>query len=182
MYGGIIEAIREYQQRVKIELTTQWIGNEMKLWSYIQKGNKSVLSLMTEADALPASFQKWNKLFDSLNWKKICYKTTNATNDTRLRWFQMRLLHRILPTGRYLFLRKIIDSPLCSFCKQKEETIFQLFWRCTVIQSFWSNLQTLIKETCINCTHFELSEALVLFGVTDNIITDKVIDLLQFAC
>ena len=40
MYEGIIEAIREYQQRVKIERTTQWIGNEMKLWSYIQKGNK----------------------------------------------------------------------------------------------------------------------------------------------
>ena len=112
-----------------------------------------------------------------LTGKKKCYRTTKATNDTRLRWFQMRLLHRILPTGRYLFLRKIIDSPLCSFCKQKEETIFQLFWRCTVIQSFWSNLQTLIKETCINYTHFELSEVLVLFGVTDNIITDKVIDL-----
>ena len=82
MYGGIIEAIRGYQQRVKIEPTTQWILNETKLWSYIQKGNKSVLSLMTEADALPASFQKWNKLFDNLNWKKICYKTTKATNDT----------------------------------------------------------------------------------------------------
>ena len=88
----------------------------------------------------------------------------------------MRLLHRILPTGRYLFLRKIIDSPLCSFCKQEEETITHLFWGCTVIQSFWSNLQTLIKETCINRMHFKLSEALVLFGVTDNTITDKVID------
>ena len=82
MYGGTIEAIREFQQRVKIELTTQWIWNETKLWSYIQKGNKSVLSLMTKADALPAGFQKWNKLFDNLNWKKICYKTTKATNDT----------------------------------------------------------------------------------------------------
>ena len=40
MYGGIIEAIRKDQQRVKIELTSQWIGNETKLWSYIQKGNK----------------------------------------------------------------------------------------------------------------------------------------------
>ena len=82
----------------------------------------------------------------------------------------MRLLHMILPTGRYLFLQKIIDSPCCSFCKQDEETITHLLWGCTVIQSFWSNLQTLIKETCINCMHSELSEALVLFGVTvDNI-------------
>ena len=30
---GIIEAIRKYQQRVKIELTTQWSWNETKLWS-----------------------------------------------------------------------------------------------------------------------------------------------------
>ena len=56
MYGGIIEAIREYQQRVKIELTTQWTGNETKLWSCIQKCNKNVLSLMTRSDALPAGF------------------------------------------------------------------------------------------------------------------------------
>ena len=70
MYGVIIEAIREYQQRVKIELTTQWTGNETKLWSCIQKGNKSVLSLMTRSDALPAGFQKWNTLFDNINWKK----------------------------------------------------------------------------------------------------------------
>ena len=70
MYGGITEAIREFQQRVKIELTTQSIGNETKLWSYIQNGNKSVLSLMTRADAPPAGFQKWNKFFDNLNWKK----------------------------------------------------------------------------------------------------------------
>ena len=132
---------------------------------------------MTRSDVLPAGFQKWNKLFDNLNWKKVC-----SQNYKSLKWhttslFQMWLLQRILPTGKYLFLRKIIDSPLCSFCKQEEETIAHLFWGCTVIQSFWSDLQTLIKEICINCTHFELSEALVLFGVTDNIITDKVIDL-----
>ena len=145
--------------------------------SPVHKGNKSVLSLMTGSDALPIAFQKWNTVSDNLKYKNISYKTIKATTDTRLRWFQTRLLHGILPTDRYLFLREIIDSPLCSFCKQKEETIFQLFWRCTVIQSFWSNLQSLIKEICINCTHFELSEALVLFGVTDNIITDKVIDL-----
>ena len=36
MYGGIIEAIRKDQQRVKIELTSQWIGNETKLLSYIK--------------------------------------------------------------------------------------------------------------------------------------------------
>ena len=38
MYGAIIEAIRKYQQRVKIELIAQCSGNEIKLWSFIQKG------------------------------------------------------------------------------------------------------------------------------------------------
>ena len=50
----------------------------------VKKGNKSIMSLRTRSDALPAGFQKWNKLFDNLNWKKICYKTTKATNDTPL--------------------------------------------------------------------------------------------------
>ena len=90
-YGGIIEAIRKYQQRVQIELTTQCSGNETKLWSSIQKCNKSVLSLMKRSDALPTGFQKLNKLFDSLNWKKkkkgLCYKIFKATTDARLRQF-----------------------------------------------------------------------------------------------
>ena len=74
------------------------------------------------------------------------------------------------------FCERSLISPLCSFCKQEEEAITHLF--CAVIQSFWSYLQTLIKEIGINCMHFELSEALVLFGVTDNII--KVIGLFIF--
>ena len=42
-YEGIIGAIRKYQERVKLELATQCIGNETKLWSHIQRGNKRVL-------------------------------------------------------------------------------------------------------------------------------------------
>ena len=33
VYRSMTEAIRKYQQRVKIELTTQWSWNETKLWS-----------------------------------------------------------------------------------------------------------------------------------------------------
>ena len=36
----------------------------------VKKGNKSIMSLRTRSDALPAGFQKWNKLFDNPNWKK----------------------------------------------------------------------------------------------------------------
>ena len=74
MYGGIIAAIRGYQQRVKIEPTTQWIGNETKLWSYIQKGNKSVLSLTTKAEPSLRVFKNGINYLTNLTGKKYVTK------------------------------------------------------------------------------------------------------------
>ena len=97
---------------------------------YIQRGNKYLKSLSVKSEALPAGARRWNEKFEDLNWKnifKICFKTTI---DTQLRRFQIRLVHRIL------FLRKIIDLPLCAMCSQEEETISHLLYGCTKSQFF----------------------------------------------
>ena len=74
---------------------------------YIQRDNKCLKSLLVRSDALSAGVRKWNQKFDDLNWKNIYRKCFETTIDTQLRWFQVRLKHRILPTGEFLFLRKI---------------------------------------------------------------------------
>ena len=63
--------------------------------------------MLVRSDALSAGVRKWNQKFDDLNWKNIYRKCFETTIDTQLRWFQVRLKHRILPTGEFLFLRKI---------------------------------------------------------------------------
>ena len=39
---------------------------------------------------------------------------------------------------------KMVDSPLCSFCKQEDENILHLFSRCNYVKDLWSQLNTKI--------------------------------------
>ena len=50
----------------------------------VKKGNKSIMSLRTRSDALPAGFQKWNKLFDNPNWKKKNKKTVSKLSKPQM--------------------------------------------------------------------------------------------------
>ena len=77
-----------------------------------------------------------------------------ATSEAKLRWFQFRIIHRILPTKRYLNVRKVIDSAECSFCGNEEETIEHLFWNCDIVTRFWNEFLTILKAKL--CTQYEL--------------------------
>ena len=95
-------------------------------------------SILNEYSETPKSVCKWNQLFAELNWGEIFCKPILTTKDTQLRWFQFRILHRLLPTGRYLYLRHLTETPMCDFCSHEEETLLHLFWECPAVQSFWS--------------------------------------------
>ena len=90
----------------------------------------------------------------------------------------MRLLYRVLPTNRYLCLRKIIDSAQCSFCSKEEETISHLLWSCDCVRHFWDELQNLFFVKCPNTVNLQLSEEFILFGVKENVYTDVVLDFI----
>ena len=49
--------------------------------------------------------------------------------------------YRLIPTGRFLFQRKLVDSPYCAFCKDAEETILHMFGECPKVQDFWLEIQ-----------------------------------------
>ena len=56
-------------------------------------------------------------------------------------------------------------------CSQEEEPISHLPYGCNKSQSF-------IREICVNCKNIELTERFILFGVLQNVFTDKVLDLI----
>ena len=102
----------------------------------IREGNSKVRDFLHVDDKQPTATLKWDSYFPALNWNKIFKKCHKITIDTQLRWFQLRILHRILPTRRYLHICKIIDSPICLLCKNHDETLCHLFWECTIVQIF----------------------------------------------
>ena len=97
-----------------------------------------------------------------------------TTKDTQLRWFHFRILHRLLPTGRYLYLGHLTETPMCDFCSHEEETLLHLFWECPAVQSFWSDVSALISRDI----QVELNMPFSLFGLDQNVQTGRVFVLI----
>ena len=178
LYNGILCAIKEYQQRIDFDCTAcnVLVPNENITWSLIKKGNKNVQAALKDSVAEPTSLLTWNAMYLDLDWKNIFTKSFVTTQDTQLRWFQFRLLHRILPTRRYLNVRKLADSPTCNLCNRYIQTVKHLFWGCEPVNTFWKDFSAALHAKCPHTERFEFREELVLFGLAPNIVTDTPID------
>ena len=149
VYEGIINSIRQSQRKLHIEVTGhQKVLVYTKVWGCIYQGNRHVQSVLVRSGTVVAAVGRWNELFDNLNWGTQCFK---STGDMQLRWFQARLLHRVLPTIIFLFACTIVDDPLCSFCSDEVETIQHIFWNCAVVRNFWDALSQLLRDNCTHC-------------------------------
>ena len=77
---------------------------------------------------------------------------------------------------------KIVESPLCVFCKQESESIVHLFWECPIVAALWKNFEKLLQEKCVTCSQFTLTERLILFGQEDNITMDRIVNFMILIC
>ena len=178
LYQGITEAIKCYIKDVKQNPTKHNQIYATELWACITAGSKNVKSKLQEDNSLPTAVKKWNQSFKNLQWKFIFRNTMKQSLDTQLKWFQVRLLHRILPTNKYLAICKLTDSSLCSFCNESTESINHLFWHCIHVKKFWEDLISLLQEKCIHCARFSFKEEPILFGHTENTYTDIPMNLI----
>ena len=96
MYKFIINAIRDYQIKCKIEFTEHFEVLDTNVWSSIYKGNKSVQSVSSRSNVLPAAVSKCDRLCGDLQWENIFIHVFKTTTDKQLRWFQTRFLYRLL--------------------------------------------------------------------------------------
>ena len=78
---------------------------------------------------------------DEKDWKCINSLMFKITQDTYIRWFQYRIIHRTIATNVMLYRYNIVNSELCTFCGQSAETIFHLFIECMHVDSFWKELR-----------------------------------------
>ena len=63
-----------------------------------------------------------------------------------MRYFQFKILHRIIPCNSFLKTVKIIDDENCHLCLERE-TIEHMLWLCPIINSFWTNVALWINDT-----------------------------------
>ena len=73
-------------------------------------------------------------------WHHIRMQAFILSPNTKLQSFQFRFLSGRITTNSMRSRYEAI-SPLCTFCKQKIETIQHLFWECEQVKKLWGCLQ-----------------------------------------
>ena len=72
------------------------------------------------------------------NWTQINSNIFRTKESKYLQWLQYRIIHRIIGTNKSLYLMKIKQSPLCTFCGEEDETILHLFFDCRFVSDLLS--------------------------------------------
>ena len=129
-----------------------FLANQMPNPNITQKKLKWVnlfFNLFFEAFKEQNSINRWDfeldVYFSRDDWKIFYLIPFNHTKDTKLRWFQYKILNRFLTTNS--FMCKIVQriDNICTFCKKEAETIEHLFVECKEVTSIWSKLQNRIR-------------------------------------
>ena len=106
-------------------------------WSYPRLLSLLPLSVPKQAHV---KWQSEVNLPSPVEWSGIYKKIYACTADFKLRWLQLRILHRIIPTNRRLCMYGIRSSENCDRCPGARETLMHLFWLCPAVQNFWTQI------------------------------------------
>ena len=71
----------------------------------------------------------------------------NATHSTRLIMLHYRIVNRFLTTNKFLNIINVKDDDKCTFCHRHAETLAHMFWSCTEVQSFITDIKVFLQST-----------------------------------
>ena len=76
------------------------------------------------------------KVTKDIDWC-ITFKKMQQIQEIKLKWFQIKLIHRIIATNVVLIEMGIENVITWSFCRKERDSIYHIFWSCTHVTSFW---------------------------------------------
>lgn len=179
-YAGCIEIFKKYITHFDVTLTDNVFQEHSRNWNLInntKKGARVFYDTLIQSDSKPNCCDKWQEKFDrTFNWKYI-FRKAKKISDVKLKWLQIRILHRIIGTNIILSKMGIAGSDLCSLCQKTKENIQHLFWSCEHSQVFWKKIEEELNKFP-HTKNVKLTEYIVLFGHDDNFKTDPAFDFI----
>ena len=180
-FNSCKSSIKQYIQQTQLNLQngcTPDIPVSLKIINSVHKGSRRYYDVLTSDHNLPKSCLKWsNKLGEELQWQNIFLKL-HKIQDVKLKWLQMRIIHRILGTNVVLKEMGLVDHQNCNFCSEEKESIDHIFRKCPFSRQFWDSLAELFKSTCDSCVNLRFSERFILFGADINMYTNITFDFI----
>ena len=136
-----------------------------KIFSII-KGSRTYYNTFTTDDSKHKYCNTWEeKLNIEIKWNTV-FENIHGIKELKLKWFQIRLVTRILGTNISLYNMNIRQDNLCTFCNNYRESIQHIFTECIHVNVFWNVLLTMLKNlNCINRS-FVFNDELKLFGTS----------------
>ena len=128
-FTGIKTSVELYIRRTEIDLGSDvsyncYIPFNVKIIMKTAKGCKDIYKLLNSKNVTPISQGKWNRIFENVNlsWKDIYTIPVNCcSSNTKVHWFQYRIIHRIIATNDLLMKMNIRQTNLCTFCNLETE-------------------------------------------------------------
>ena len=182
-YNGCVMAIKKYICAVGVRVGGEQIYNYenskvLRLIFSVHKGARPFYDILMQDESKPNCCRNWeNRLEVTVSWNNI-FKKVQQIKDTKLKWFQTRVVHRILGTNITLQSMGLENSYNCSFCNMEKENIQHLFWSCQIVQQFWINFHAQLITKCPHAATLQFTQHLVIFGCDCRTITDEVFDLI----
>ena len=126
----------------------------------------------------PRAESKWAaEGVDIPNWSKIYLIPYGCTKSTRIQSLHYRVIHRYIPTRKYLCTRGIAGSPLCLKCFATD-TLQHFFCDCEDVTRLWGIIMSTLKRT-FNLAERHTTHENILLGVPD---APPVVNLIILLC
>ena len=147
-YFSIVSAIpkswtKTFKETLKNDPT--YLTNPSNLSKFLasKDDSKSVYNNFIKRIVMPTikSAEKWEKVLalnEKIQWRKIYGLPFSCVKETKIQCFQYKLLHRILPSNKFLYQIRYMDNPNCSFCGNEDETLEHLFFQCQHVFGLWA--------------------------------------------
>ena len=177
-YAGIILIIKEFLKLKNVTPIDNRDATMSRNWQIIYstcKGAQTFYEIIKDNDVQPNCCNSWNSKFsENIIWQKV-FKNVQYIREIKFKWFQIRLVNRILATNDVLLHMKVRSNNLCSFCSTERENIQHLFWNCDVVKNFWACLELNVNK-CNQEINVKLTELFILFGYNQNCKSDRAFD------
>ena len=98
----------------------------------------------------------------NLPLKAIYELPFKVTIENKLRCFQFKIIHNILPSNQSLFKMGKKTSPRCEHCFSPNETLTHMLYECPTVQKFWREIITWWNE--LRSEKISLNETDILYG------------------
>lgn len=178
-YNGIKMAIKKYIRTYGLTIINNkrlLINPQLKKLYSVTKGSKEYYNILLENNCEPKCIKTWeSKLSYDVNWK-LCFKKIQKCQEVNMKWFKIRIVHRILGTNVILKGMGITPTDLCNFCKKEKDSIVHIFWHCETVKKFWTAVEKWITESCEHTHNLRFSERYIVFNIEPALETDCVID------